>query len=569
MSNIRLESKIIIRNDTKANLESVNPILLKGEMVIEIDTKKFKFGDGVTHWKDLGYASIQPAVISTSTPSTTDVDYDIGTTWINTSTNKAYILLNIVDGSATWKQMVTPEDLSDLGAGDMLKAEYATNSKSGQGYVDKAILADNATTANKVNHTLSFGSKTFDGSSNQTLTASDIGALTSVPDTYVQFTNIASNTKSGVVKSTAKGTDTVTVNADGTMTMGKASSATLADSASKLANSRKISITGDASGSATFDGSADINIATTLKNSGVTAGSYSKVTVDSKGIVTAGTKATVADIMSGSETLSARLDDIDTSISNLGSGKQDNITGAASTITSSNLEAGKVVVSNSDGKIAVSNMEQTTLEGLPGRIDILASSVDNIPKYNYLTGVTASVSDSNISNQTAIDNTVIPIIRAAYSSPSKWDAVVAGITFTPSDNKKDAVYYYNGTSWVFLYYVSTGINRANGTTAGIVENSNDITFIDGQGTVVQAGKVKHTLTIGGKTFDGSTNVEIESSDFITILPVATASTLGAVKSSSNINEIYVNSSGIMSLNTVAVAKLDLNGDTLILDGGNA
>lgn len=58
--------------------------------------------------------------------------------------------------------------------------------------------------------------------------------------------------------------------------------------ATKLANARKISITGDASGSTDFDGSADKTITLTLANSGVAAGTYSAVAVDAKGRVTAG-----------------------------------------------------------------------------------------------------------------------------------------------------------------------------------------------------------------------------------------------------------------------------------------
>lgn len=58
--------------------------------------------------------------------------------------------------------------------------------------------------------------------------------------------------------------------------------------ATKLENARRISITGDASGSTDFDGSADKSITLTLANSGVAAGTYSAVAVDVKGRVTAG-----------------------------------------------------------------------------------------------------------------------------------------------------------------------------------------------------------------------------------------------------------------------------------------
>lgn len=66
---------------------------------------------------------------------------------------------------------------------------------------------------------------------------------------------------------------------EGNLTVGKAS---------KLANARKITLEGDATGEITFDGSADKKMTLTLSNSGVTAGVYSAVEVDAKGRVVAG-----------------------------------------------------------------------------------------------------------------------------------------------------------------------------------------------------------------------------------------------------------------------------------------
>jgi len=65
---------------------------------------------------------------------------------------------------------------------------------------------------------------------------------------------------------------------------------TPAGKATKLATARKISLTGDATGNTTFDGTADKSIAVTLANTGVTAGTYSAVAVDAKGRVTAGSQ---------------------------------------------------------------------------------------------------------------------------------------------------------------------------------------------------------------------------------------------------------------------------------------
>ena len=68
------------------------------------------------------------------------------------------------------------------------------------------------------------------------------------------------------------------------------SGTTAAGKATKLATARKISLTGDATGNTTFDGSADKSITVTLANSGVTAGTYSAVAVDAKGRVTGGSQ---------------------------------------------------------------------------------------------------------------------------------------------------------------------------------------------------------------------------------------------------------------------------------------
>lgn len=52
------------RRGTAAAWASANPVLASGEMGLETDTKKFKFGDGVTTWNSLAYAgsSGEPAI---------------------------------------------------------------------------------------------------------------------------------------------------------------------------------------------------------------------------------------------------------------------------------------------------------------------------------------------------------------------------------------------------------------------------------------------------------------------------------------------------------------------------
>ena len=114
----------------------------------------------------------------------------------------------------------------------------------------------------------------------------------------------------------ANSSEVVKLTGDQTIAGAKTFSSTIAGSisgnagtATKLASAKNISLTGDATGSASFDGSAAASIATTLSNSGVTAGSYGPsknaspahkgtfsvpyITVDAKGRVTAASTKTI------------------------------------------------------------------------------------------------------------------------------------------------------------------------------------------------------------------------------------------------------------------------------------
>lgn len=172
---------LYLRNDAAATWAEKNPVLAKGEPGVEVDTGKFKIGDGVTSWVGLHYAGVL----------------------VSASEQNGYIQ---IDG------------------------------------VDTLI------------YRLPIGGASIGG-----------------------------------VK-TAAGTGKVSIAADGTMSVSNVASA------DKLSASRTIAIAGDATGSATFDGSAGTSITVALVASGVKAGTYSKVTVDAKGRVTAGSSLSTADV---------------------------------------------------------------------------------------------------------------------------------------------------------------------------------------------------------------------------------------------------------------------------------
>lgn len=54
--------RFLLRRGTAAALTAANEVPLDGEMVIESDTRKFKFGDGTTAWNSLAYAASGPTL---------------------------------------------------------------------------------------------------------------------------------------------------------------------------------------------------------------------------------------------------------------------------------------------------------------------------------------------------------------------------------------------------------------------------------------------------------------------------------------------------------------------------
>lgn len=93
MDNVQqILTRIVVRNDSVANWESANPVLLKGEMGVATDINKIKIGDGIKTWKELSYSGISMDEVLAAVPRDT---YTI----LDNSENKtdAEMLSTIVD----------------------------------------------------------------------------------------------------------------------------------------------------------------------------------------------------------------------------------------------------------------------------------------------------------------------------------------------------------------------------------------------------------------------------------------------------------------------------------------
>lgn len=107
MANRTLTAQILLKNDTAVNFTTANPVLGKGELGVEIDTRKFKFGDGISEWGELKYANAGNIEVKSTSPTTSDIDYDLGTFWINTVSSKVFVMFGKTLESATWIEVPT------------------------------------------------------------------------------------------------------------------------------------------------------------------------------------------------------------------------------------------------------------------------------------------------------------------------------------------------------------------------------------------------------------------------------------------------------------------------------
>ena len=84
MAEKTIKTRIQLRNDLAATWNSKNPVLLKGEMGVETDTRKIKIGDGTTAWNALSYVGADAndilAVINENRDTCTQIELTQGQT---------------------------------------------------------------------------------------------------------------------------------------------------------------------------------------------------------------------------------------------------------------------------------------------------------------------------------------------------------------------------------------------------------------------------------------------------------------------------------------------------------
>lgn len=410
------------------------------------------------------------------------------------------------------------------------------------GTVSSAELADRLATARTiaVSGDGSF-STSFDGSANvnATFTLANSGV---VAGTYPK---VQVDAKGRVIAGSALlASDVPTLNQN---TTGNAATAT------KLATARTIGVSGDATGSGSFDGSANLSFAVTLANSGVTAGTYPKVTVDAKGRVTAGAALLAADIptlnqnttgnaatatklatvrtlsLSGDATGSVSFDgSADATISvtvadnshahtianvtglqTALDGKQATITGAVSGLVSTNLNASVVAVSDASGKItssATTASELGYLSGVTSAIQTQLNAKAPLASPSF-TGTPLVPTATDGTNTTQAASTAF--VQSAVGGYINKSGQTGGtLTLTPAEASNPVIAISGTLTSNLTVVVPNGSNRLwafyNATSGAFTVT---VKTVAGTGVTIAQGKRNLVYSNGTNVLDAFTDYE--------------------------------------------------------------
>jgi hypothetical protein len=170
--------QIQLRRGTAAAWTSANPILAQGEMGIETDTGKFKFGDGSNTWTALSYASVTGSLIvkvddSVVDGAATTIDFGHGIDGTSSPAGEANIAVDETELSFSTSAMSIGKSLALLGDISPTELSGNTNDWAPTGLADAAIIRASASGA--YNLTGLTG-----GADGRTIVLSNVGATYSI-----------------------------------------------------------------------------------------------------------------------------------------------------------------------------------------------------------------------------------------------------------------------------------------------------------------------------------------------------------------------------------------------------
>jgi hypothetical protein len=393
-----------------------------------------------------------------------------------------------------------------------------------------------------------------DGTSTKFVVASTDGSILTEGNLTVKGNTIIGN---------AVG-DTLTVNATATFN-NEDIVGTIRD-ARKWTTARTLSFTGDATGSMSVDGSTNASAALTLA-SVATAGTYKSVTINAKGLVTAGTNPTT--LVGYGITDAQGLDADLTAVAGLSTTGMIIRTGAGTATTRSVAVSGiGLSVTNADGILdnptITSNATNTNSAGT-----IVARDSNGDFTARVITATTFSgahsgsgASLSSIPNSALNNSTISGVSLGSNLGTLTLNTTGGGISGSTT---------YNGNSGT-TFTVTSNATSAN-TASTIVQRDASGNFIAGtitatlSGNAATATKLAIARTINGVSFDGSGD--------IAITPIYTTSnqngtgtkTAFSANSNRTVNDIFVIVNGLVLVPTVEYTYI--NSTSKVSTGGVA
>ena len=137
------------------------------------------------------------------------------------------------------------------------------------------------------------------------------------------------------------------------------------------------------------------------------------------------------------------VDNVDASLQNQINGKQDTITGAASTVTSTDLTAARALYSNANGKIAASTVTSTELGRLSGVTSAIQTQIDG--KQATITGAASTVTSNNLTASRALGTNGSGKIAVSSVTTTELDCLhgVTSAIQTQLNNKVETSVFNN------------------------------------------------------------------------------------------------------------------------------
>ena len=310
-----------------------------------------------------------------------------------------------------------------------------------------------------------------------------------------------------------------------------------AGTATKLATARTISVSGDADGSASFDGSANADIAITLDTVNADVGTFTKVTVNGKGLVTAAVNATLDDI--GSPTASYSF------------GNQ-LLTNLADPVSDQDAAT----------KIYVDNVAQ----GLDVKASVVASTTGNITLSGAQTidgvSITAGMRVLVKAQTNAAENGIYVASNTSWSRSADadtWNELVSAYTFVEEGSA------YADTGWVCTVNSggtlgTTPVTFSQFSGAGTYQAGTGLTLTGNTFSITNTAVSAGSYGSASKTLTATVNAQgqltaLADTDIaITLSQVSDAGTIA----SQNADNVNITGGSIVNLTTF---------DGITIDGG--